>query len=137
MKTLITEFKAFALRGNVIDLAVAVVIGGAFGRIVSSLTDDIIMPVVGLLTGGIDFGELVWIIKDAQGTQPAITINYGLFINSIVIFLIVSLAIFFVIKTMNKLQEEKKKEKEVKKDDATVSKQEALLMEIRDLLKKG
>lgn len=136
MRTFMKEFKAFAMRGNVIDLAVAVVIGGAFGSIVSSLTDDIIMPIIGVISGGIDFSELVWVIQEAQGSQPAVTINYGLFINSVVTFFIIAFVIFFVVKVMNALQEEKEEEKDTKKGKPTLSKQETLLIEIRDLLKK-
>ena len=133
MKSFIEEFKAFALKGNVVDLAVAVVIGAAFGKIVSSLVDDIVMPLVGVLTGGVDFADLVWVVKAASGDAAAVTVNYGLFINTIVTFLIVALAIFVVIKAMNKMQ---KAEDEAPAEPPKPSKEEELLTEIRDLLKK-
>lgn len=132
MKKFLEEFKTFAMRGNVVDLAVAVVIGGAFGKIVSSLTGDIIMPVIGLLTGGVDFSNLVWTMKEAQGANPAITLNYGLFINSIVTFLIIAFVIFSIIKVMNKLQAKKE---EKPKEEPKPSREETLLTEIRDILK--
>lgn len=133
MKSLLEEFKAFAMKGNVVDLAVAVVIGTAFGKIVSSLVDDIIMPVVGVLTGGVDFSELTWTLKDAFGDAAAVTMNYGVFINNIVTFIIVAFAIFMLVKAMNKL---KRNEEEKPTEPAKPSKQEELLSEIRDLLKK-
>lgn len=138
MKSFIEEFKAFVMRGNVVDLAVAVVIGGAFGKIVTSFTNDIIMPIVGVLTGGVDFSDLVWTMKEASGDVPAVTVNYGLFINSIVSFVIIAFAIFIVIKVMNKAMNEFKKEeeeKEEKKEEPKPSKEEELLTEIRDVLK--
>lgn len=97
------EFKEFAMRGNVVDLAVGVVIGGAFGKIVSSLVADIIMPPIGVLTGGADFSELVLTIKAATETTKAVTINYGAFINHVIDFTIVAFAIFMVVKAMNRL----------------------------------
>lgn len=133
MKNLLLEFKKFAMRGNVLDLAVAVVVGGAFGKIVSSLTDEIIMPIIGVLTGGIDFSDFAWTIKKATVDSEAVTVNYGIFINSIITFTIVAFAIFMVVKLMNKLQ--KQKEEEPKKE-APPTKEEVLLGEIRDLLKE-
>ena len=133
MKGLLEEFRTFAMRGNVIDLAVAVVIGAAFGKIVSSLVDNIIMPIVGVLTGGVDFSDLAITLREATETDPAVTLGYGMFINSIITFTIVAFAIFMVIKAMNKLQ--RKKEKEPAKPPKP-SKEEELLTEIRDLLKK-
>ena len=132
MKKHLHEFKTFAMRGNVIDLAVAVVIGGAFGKIVSSLVDDIIMPVVGVLTGGVDFSDLMWTIKDATESAPAVAVKYGMFLNTIITFIIVAFAIFSVVKLMNKL----KKQEEERPTPAQPTKQEELLTEIRDLLKK-
>ena len=132
MKSFIEEFKAFAMRGNVVDLAVAVVIGGAFGKIVTSFTNDIIMPVVGLLTGGVDFSNLVWTLKEAVGDTPAVTVNYGMFVNTVISFLIIAFAIFMAIKAMNKLQKE---EEEAPKEEPKPSKEEELLAEIRDVLK--
>src|SRR6185312_14634531 len=95
-----SDFKAFIMRGNVVDLAVAVVIGGAFGKIVSSLVADIIMPPIGLLIGGIDFSSLKWIVKDSPDPKQVVAINYGTFINTIITFLIIALAIFIVIKLL-------------------------------------
>lgn len=131
MKEFLGEFKKFAMRGNVIDLAVAVVVGGAFGKIVASLTDDIIMPIIGFLTGGVDFSDLAWVLKEARGSDPAITLNYGLFINSVVTFVIIAFVIFSAVKAMNKLQA--KKEEPVKEQKP--SREEILLGEIRDILK--
>lgn len=134
----IKEFKDFAMRGSVVDLAVGVVIGGAFGKIVTSLVDDLIMPVVGLITGGVDFSEKVVVLKDAvlnaDGSvlTPAVTLNYGNFINVVIQFLIVAFCIFTVIKAINSL---KKKEEVVEEAPAGPSNEEVLLTEIRDLLK--
>ena len=125
------EFKEFAMRGNVIDLAVGVVIGGAFGKIVTSLVDDLIMPVVGILTGGIDFTEKKIVLKEAVGETAAVTLNYGSFINVIIQFLIIAFCIFIVIKGLNSL----KKKEEVVPEDPAPTKEEVLLTEIRDLLK--
>ncbi len=133
MKSFLEEFKAFAMKGNVVDLAVAVVIGGAFGVIVKSLVDDIIMPVVGVAIGGVDFAELAWTLKEASGDVAAVTVNYGIFINSIITFLIIALAIFSVIKAMNKMQ--KQAEEEPAEEPKPTVDQE-LLTEIRDLLRK-
>jgi large conductance mechanosensitive channel len=133
MKSFVEEFKAFAMKGNVVDLAVAVVIGAAFGKIVTSLVDDIIMPVVGMVTGGVDFADLAWTLKAATADAEAVTIGYGIFINNIVTFVIVALAIFMVIKAMNKMQ---KQEEEAPAEPPKPSKEEELLTEIRDLLRK-
>ena len=95
---ILDEFKAFAMRGNVIDLAVAVVIGGAFGKIVTSFVNDILMPPIGVLLGGLDFKEYAWEMIAAQGDKPAVMLNYGMFIQNVVDFLIVAAAIFLAIK---------------------------------------
>ncbi|MDD3636611.1 MAG: large-conductance mechanosensitive channel protein MscL [Bacteroidales bacterium] len=141
---LINEFKAFAMRGNVIDMAVGIVIGGAFGKIVSSFVADVIMPPIGLLVGGVNFSDLQLTIKegipaqlDAAGNVvseliPAVTINYGNFIQVVVDFLIIAFAIFMVIKAMNSV---KKKEEAKPAAPPAPSKEEVLLTEIRDLLK--
>ncbi len=128
------EFKEFAMRGSVVDLAVGVVIGGAFGKIVTSLVDDIIMPPVGYLTGGIDFGSLKYVLKEANEAAGVaeVSLNYGNFINVVVQFLIVALCIFVVIKGMNSL---KKEEVPAPEEPAAPSNEEALLTEIRDLLR--
>ncbi|QKF64961.1 large-conductance mechanosensitive channel protein MscL [Campylobacter corcagiensis] len=130
----VKEFKEFAMRGNVIDMAVGVVIGTAFGKIVSSLVADIIMPVVGVLTGGIDFTDYKLVIKEAQGELAAVTVNYGTFIQTMVDFLIIAFCIFIALKGINKL-----KKQEVKKEEQTpkeIPEDIALLTEIRDLLKR-
>lgn len=128
------EFKEFAVKGNVVDLAVGVVIGGAFGKIVTSMVNDIIMPLVGALTGGINFTYLKFVIKGAHGDVPAVTLNYGSFIQNIIDFLIVSFSIFLFIKLINKLKREKKAE--IVKTEPKPSEETLLLREIRDLLKK-
>ncbi|GJM24365.1 MAG: large-conductance mechanosensitive channel [Phycisphaerae bacterium] len=131
------EFKEFAMRGNVMDMAIGIILGGASGKIVSSLVKDVIMPPIGILLGGVDFSSLSMTIKDAvpasEGVEAveAITLNYGVFINTIVDFLIVAFAIFMAIKVMNTAM--RKKEEEPK--PAGPSKEEVLLGEIRDLLK--
>jgi large conductance mechanosensitive channel len=133
------EFREFAMRGNVVDLAVGVIIGAAFGVIVTSLVTDIIMPVIGLITGGMDFSKLAYELKPASigadGKEiAAVTINYGKFINYIITFLIVAFAMFMVIKGMNSL---KRKEEAAPPPPPEPTAQEKLLAEIRDLLAKG
>ncbi|MEE6076524.1 large-conductance mechanosensitive channel protein MscL [Avibacterium paragallinarum] len=127
------EFREFAMRGNVVDMAVGVVIGGAFGKIVSSLVADVIMPVLGLFTGGVDFKDLHIVLKQEVGETPAVTLNYGLFVQNIVDFVIIAFAIFLVIKGINKM---KKPVEEAPAAPAEPSNEEKLLTEIRDLLKK-
>lgn len=129
---LIKEFKEFAMKGNVVDLAVAVIIGGAFGKIVSSFVNDIIMPPIGVLLGGVDFKDLSMIIKEAEGEMPAVVLSYGNFIQNIVDFLIIAFVIFMAIKGMNSF---KKKEVEAPAAPTAPPKSEVLLEEIRDLLK--
>ena len=134
---LLKEFKAFAMKGNVIDLAVAVIIGGAFGKIVSSLVADVIMPPIGLLVGGLNFTELSIVLKEATETTAAVTLNYGNFLQATFDFIIIAFAIFMFIKGLSKL--EKKKEEPVVPAapvEPTPSKEEILLAEIRDLLKE-
>jgi large conductance mechanosensitive channel len=140
--SLVKEFKAFAMRGNVVDMAVGIIIGGAFGKIVSSIVADVIMPPIGLLLGGVKFTDLKIIMKDpiidAAGvvTTQAVSINYGNFIQTTVDFLIIAFAIFMMIKAMNSM----KKKEEVIVVEAPAppppSNEEVLLAEIRDLLKK-
>lgn len=101
------EFKEFAIKGNVLDLAVGIIIGGAFGKIVSSFVTDIIMPPIGFAIGGIDFKDLSFILKEAVGDAPAIAINYGLFINTIIDFVIIAFSIFIVIKQTNRFMPKK------------------------------
>ncbi|AWP27927.1 large conductance mechanosensitive channel protein MscL [Paenibacillus sp. Cedars] len=123
---LLKEFKTFALKGNVLDLAIGVIIGAAFGKIVSSLVSDIIMPVIGLLLGGVDFSALKATIGDA-------TLTYGVFLQTVVDFLIVSFSIFLFIRMLNRF---KQKEEEKPEEPPAPSKEELLLAEIRDLLKQ-
>lgn len=126
------EFRDFAMRGNVVDLAVGVIIGAAFGKIVSSLVANIIMPPLGLLIGGIDFKQFKWVLKPGAGDVPPVVMEYGVFIQSVFDFVIVAFAIFVAIKLLNKLH----KKKEVEKPAPTPSAEETLLTEIRDLLKQ-
>jgi large conductance mechanosensitive channel len=127
------EFKEFAVKGNVIDMAVGIVIGGAFGKIVSSFVADVIMPPIGVLVGGINFSNLAFTIKEAAGDVPAVVLGYGKFIQTAVDFTIIAFAIFMVIKAINSL---KRKEEEASAAPPEPSKEEVLLTEIRDLLKK-
>jgi large conductance mechanosensitive channel len=131
--SIIKEFREFAMRGNVVDMAVGVIIGGAFGKIVSSLVGDVVMPVLGILTGGVDFKDLNIVLQQAVGETPAVTLNYGAFIQNVFDFIIVAFAIFMMIKALNKLKREKPAEEEA---PAEPSSEEKLLTEIRDLLKK-
>lgn len=128
----IKEFKEFALKGNVMDMAVGVIIGGAFGKIVSSLVDNILMPLVGVVTGNIDFTKLVF--KFGEGDLSA-TLSYGQFIQNVVDFLIVAFCIFLIIKAMNKLTIKKAEEPAAPAPEPEPSAEEKLLTEIRDLLK--
>jgi large conductance mechanosensitive channel len=128
---MLQEFKEFAVRGNVVDMAVGIVIGAAFGKIVTSMVSDVILPPVGWLTGGIDFSEMKWVLRPADNSNPAhkiaeVSINYGSFINSIIAFIIVAFAIFILVKIVNKLYT---------KAAAATPPEVALLTEIRDLLK--
>lgn len=136
------DFKAFLMRGNVIDLATAVVIGAAFGKIVTSLVDDIIMPCIGMLTSGVDFANMKYVLKD--GTLNAetlemegeVAIKYGVLINAIIQFIIIAFVIFIVIRLMNKAKEKLAKKQEEEKKEEETPKDIELLTEIRDLLKK-
>lgn len=101
---MVKEFKEFAVKGNVVDMAVGIIIGGAFGKVVSSLVKDIVMPPVGMLLSGVDFTKIVWTLQEAAGETPAVTINIGQFINTVLDFLIVAAAIFIVIKQINRLK---------------------------------
>ena len=139
--SIVKEFKAFAMRGNVVDMAVGIIIGGAFGKIISSVVSDVIMPPIGLLLGGVSFTDLKIVLKgpvlDAAGavTTAAVSINYGNFIQVTVDFLIIAMAIFMMIKAMNSL---KKKEAEAPSPPPVPpapTKEELLLTEIRDILK--
>jgi large conductance mechanosensitive channel len=130
---MMSEFKSFAMRGNVVDMAVGIVIGGAFGKIVSSFVADVLMPPIGMLMGGVDFKDLSVVIQEAAGDVAAVTINYGAFIQTVVDFIIIAFAIFMVIKAMNKM---KKKEEEAPAAPPKPSAEVELLTEIRDSLKR-
>lgn len=132
MKNFINEFKNFALRGNIVDMALGIIIGAAFGKLVTSLVQDVLMPPIGLLIGGLDFSDLSITLKSAQEGTAAVTLRYGVFINNVIDFLIIAFAIFLVIKAFNKLRESTEKKPEAKPVE---SKQEVLLREIRDILK--
>ncbi len=127
------EFKEFAVRGNVVDMAVGLIIGVAFGKIVSSFVGDVIMPPIGVLLGGVDFSSLAYIVKEASGEAPAVVISYGIFVQTLIDFIIIAFAIFMVIKAINSI---KKNEEETQKLPPEPSKEELLLTEIRDLLKE-
>lgn len=138
MGKFLTEFKEFAMKGNVVDMAVGVIIGGAFGKIVSSLVNDVVMPLVGLATGGLDFKEHKLILKDAvmngeEIVTPEVAMTWGVFVQNIVDFLIVAFCIFVAIRFMNRF---KKKVEETPAAPPAPTKEEVLLTEIRDLLKQ-
>lgn len=142
MKTkFLSDFKDFAMKGNVMDMAVGVIIGSAFGKIVTSLVNDIIMPLIGILIGGINFRELKWVIKEASsdGLSPEVVLPYGNFIQNSIDFLIIAFSIFTFISIIQKLANRRKKEAEPQKEEPapapTPDAKEALLSEIRDLLK--
>lgn len=127
------EFREFAVKGNVVDMAVGLIIGAAFGKIVSSAVADVIMPPIGVLLGGVDFTNLAFTVKAATADVPAVLINYGKFIQTVVDFTIIAFTIFMVIKAINKL---KRKEEEAPEAPPEPSTEEVLLTEIRDLLKE-
>jgi len=131
--SMMSEFKSFAMRGNVIDMAVGIVIGGAFGKIVSSFVNDVLMPPIGILVGGVDFSDLSIVLKEASGDLAAVTLNYGTFIQTVLDFIIIAFAIFMVVKAMNNL---KKKEEAAPAAPPKPSAEVELLTEIRDALKK-
>ena len=141
MKKFFDEFKAFAMRGNVIDLAVGVVIGGAFGKITNSVVNDILMPFISMLTGGIDFSDWKWVLKEAvlnaDGTEAAaaVSVNFGNLIAVILDFIIIAFAIFCMIKALNKLQRKKEEAPAAPPAPPEPSAEEKLLTEIRDLLR--
>jgi len=127
------EFKEFATKGNVVDMAVGVIIGGAFGKIVTSLVNDIVMPPIGVLIGGINFKDLSVVLKPGVGDTPPVAIKYGLFINTVLEFIIVAMVIFFAIKAMNSFRKQKE---EAPAPPPAPSAEETLLTEIRDILKQ-
>ena len=141
MKKFFSEFKTFAMRGNVMDMAIGVVIGAAFGKITTSIVNDIIMPPIGWLIGGVNFSDLKFelpTVKIGNETMQAATINYGAFIQTIIDFVIIAFCVFLLVKGINKLSNLKKKEEEAKPkpEEPKPTKEELLLTEIRDLLKE-
>ena len=144
--SVIKELKEFMMRGNVVDMAVGVIVGGAFGKIVSSLVSDIIMPPIGVILGGVNFSDLKFIIKGATADAAAVSVNYGTFLQTVLDFIIIATAIFFAIKAINTLKSKKEEEvvsappapskEEVVSAPPAPSKEEVLLTEIRDLLKE-
>ena len=129
---LLSEFKTFAMRGNVVDMAVGIIIGAAFGKVVSSFVNNIVMPPLGVLIGGVNFTDLSIVLKEAEGEAAEVAIGYGLFIQSVVDFIIIAAAIFVAVRVMNSL---KKKEEAAPAAPPAPSKEEVLLTEIRDLQK--
>ncbi|MGJ0492269.1 large-conductance mechanosensitive channel protein MscL [Methylobacter sp.] len=129
--SILREFKEFAIKGNAIDMAIGIIIGAAFGKIISSLVDDIIMPPIGVLVGGVDFTKLAVTLKEATTDAPAVTLNYGNFIQTLVDFTIIAFAIFMLVKLINRLRR-----KQETAPEPIPTKEELLLAEIRDLLKE-
>ncbi len=127
------EFKKFAVKGNVIDLAVGIIIGASFGKIVSSFVSDVLMPPIGLLVGGVDFSNLIITLKSASESQEAVVIRYGLFLNTLIDFLIIAFAVFWLIKGINLLKSKEENKPSIPPEPPAEIK---LLTEIRDLLKK-
>lgn len=134
--SILKEFKTFAVKGNVVDMAVGIIIGAAFGKIVSSFVGDVLTPALGILIGGVDFTDLVITLKAAQGDAPAVVIAYGQFIQTIIDFIIIAFAIFMGIKAINRLKHEEKVAEEAPAEPPAPSNEEVLLSEIRDLLKQ-
>lgn len=130
--SIVSEFKEFAMKGNLIDMAVGIIIGAAFGKIVSSVVNDVIMPPIGLLVGGVNFTDLKIVMRDAGAAGPAVTLNYGNFLQVCFDFIIIAFAIFMFVKAINAA----KRTKEAEQSPAEPPRQEVLLEEIRDLLKK-
>lgn len=134
MKKFFAEFKAFAMRGNVLDMAVGVILGGAFGKITTSLVNDVFMPLIGMLIGGVDLGKLNIVLKPATDTAEAVTLGIGTFLTTIIDFVLVAFVIFLMIKTINRFR--RKKEEEPEPEEPKGPTTEELLAEIRDLLKE-
>jgi large conductance mechanosensitive channel len=133
--SMMSEFKEFAMRGNVVDMAVGIIIGGAFGKIVSSFVNDVLMPPIGLLLGGVDFTELTITLKETAGEAGAVTLNYGSFVQTVVDFIIIAFAIFMAIKAMNKMKKEEEAQPEPAPEPPKPSAEVELLTEIRDSLR--
>jgi large conductance mechanosensitive channel len=131
--SIVKEFKEFAVRGNVIDMAVGVIVGTAFGKIVSSFVADVVMPPIGVLLGGVNFADLAITIKDAVGTSPAVVVAYGKFAQTVIDFTIIAFVIFMVVRLINSL---KKKAEAIPAAPVALSQDQVLLTEIRDLLKE-
>ena len=136
MKKFLEEFKAFAMRGNVLDMAVGVVIGGAFGKITTSLVNDIIMPLISMLTGGIDFSSWKWVLKAAEGDAAEVAVNFGSFVAVVLDFIIIAFAVFCMVKALNNLHRKKEEAPAEEPAPPEPSAEEKLLAEIRDLLKE-
>ena len=134
MKKFFQEFKEFAMRGNVLDMAVGVILGGAFGKITTSLVNDVFMPLIGMLIGGVDLGKLNIVLKPATDTAEAVTLGIGTFLTTIIDFVLVAFVIFLMIKTINRFRRKKEEEPEPEKPKGPTA--EELLTEIRDLLKE-
>ena len=134
MKKFFLEFKEFAMRGNVLDMAVGVILGGAFGKITTSLVNDVFMPLIGMLIGGVDLGKLNIVLKPATDTAEAVTLGIGTFLTTIIDFVLVAFVIFLMIKTINRFRRKKEEEPEPEKPKGPTT--EELLTEIRDLLKE-
>jgi large conductance mechanosensitive channel len=135
VKKVIEDFKSFAIKGNMIDMAVGIIIGGAFGKIITSLVNDVIMPPLGVLIGGVNFTDLKITLKAAEGEMAAVTLNYGNFLQVCFDFLIIAFSIFCFVRLLSKLKSKKEKE-EVAAPAPAPSKEEVLLSEIRDILKE-
>jgi len=135
--SMMKEFKEFAMRGNVVDMAIGIVLGGAFGKIVSSFVADVLMPPIGLLIGGVDFSELAFMLKDATGEAEAVMINYGVFVQTVLDFVIIAFAIFMVVRAMNNMKKKEEAAPAAPAAPPEPSAEEKLLGEIRDLLKKN
>lgn len=131
---MLSEFREFAVKGNMVDMAVGIIIGGAFGTIVQSLVKDVIMPPIGLLLGGVDFSDIKLTLAQAAGDKEAVTMNIGTFINNVISFLIVAFAVFMLVKAVNAMRAQFEKKQEAASAAPTAT--ESLLMEIRDELKK-
>ena len=131
---MVKEFKEFAMKGNVVDMAIGIVIGAAFGKIISSFVADVLMPPIGVLLGGVDFSALMIVLKQATAETEAVAISYGVFFMTVIDFIIIAFAIFMVVKMMNNM---KKKEEEKPAEPPKPSNEEILLTEIRDQLRKG
>ena len=136
MKKFFSEFREFAMRGNVLDMAIGVILGGAFGKITTSLVNDVFMPLIGLLIGGVDLSKLNIVLKAATETTEAVTLGIGTFLSTIIDFVLVAFVIFLMVKTINQLHKLGKKDEEPQEEEEPAPTSEELLTEIRDLLKE-